>query len=60
MEPGAVGAAAAAGMPPLRTPITLAILHLAMYDATNAVEGGREAYAVSSPVVRPASTRAAA
>jgi len=30
-------AAAAAGMAPLRTPITFAILHLAMYDAVNAI-----------------------
>jgi hypothetical protein len=56
----AANAAAASGMPPLRTPITLALLHLAMYDATNAVLGGREPYAVAPEVVRPASADAAA
>ena len=35
-------AAAASKMAPLRTPITFAILHLAMYDAVNAVTGERE------------------
>src|SRR5262245_34234778 len=53
-------AVAAAGMAPLRTPITLAILHLAMYDAVNAVVQDREPYAVSPPAPRPASAFAAA
>jgi len=53
-------AAAASGMAPLRTPITLAILHLAMYDAVNAVTFEREPYAASPRVVRPASAHAAA
>jgi len=53
-------AVAAGGMPPLRTPITFAILHLAMYDAVNAVTGHREPFAVAPPVTRPASAFAAA
>jgi hypothetical protein len=53
-------AVAASGMAPLRTPITFAILHLAMYDAVNAVAGDREPYAVSPLVNRPASAFAAA
>ena len=53
-------AVGASGMAPLRTPITFAILHLAMYDAVNAVVGDREPYAVSPPVVRPASAPSAA
>ena len=53
-------AAAASEMAPLRTPITFAILHLAMYDAVNAVTGDRELYAVTPPVVHPASPDAAA
>lgn len=56
----AADAAAASGMPPLRTPITFALLHLAMYDATNAVVGGHQPYAVAPDVVRPASAEAAA
>jgi hypothetical protein len=53
-------AVVAGGMAPLRTPITFAILHLAMYDAVNAVTGNREPYAVSTEVKRPASAFAAA
>jgi hypothetical protein len=53
-------AMAAAGMAPLRMPITFALLHLAMYDAVNAVSGNGGAYAVSPPVTRPASAEAAA
>ena len=56
----AQSAVAASGMAPLRTPITFAILHLAMYDAVNAVSGDREPYAASPPVNRPASAFAAA
>jgi hypothetical protein len=52
--------ATVSGMAPFRTPIALAILHLAMYDAVNAVTGDREPYAVAPRVVRPASPRAAA
>src|SRR5262245_5465773 len=48
------------GMASFRTPITFAILHLAMYDAVNAVAGNREPYAVSPAVQRPASAFAAA
>ncbi len=55
----AATATTAAGMAPLRTPITFAILHVAMYDAVNAVSGGGDAYAVSPPVTRPASADAA-
>jgi hypothetical protein len=47
-------------MHPLRAPITLAILHLAMYDAVNTVIGTREAYDVSPTVLGPASAHAAA
>ena len=53
-------AAAATAMPPLRTPITFALVHLAMYDAVAAVEGGLVPYAVSPDVARPASAHAAA
>jgi PAP2 superfamily len=53
-------AANASGMAPLRAPITLALLHLAMYDAVNAIAGGREAYASAPVAARPASAHAAA
>lgn len=56
----ASNAAAASGMAPLRTPITFAIVHLAMYDAINAITGDREPYAVRPAVVAPASPLAAA
>ena len=55
----AAAAAATVNMPPLRRPITLALLHVAMYDAVSAVSGGRP-YAISPPVARPASAQAAA
>src|SRR5215813_291104 len=53
-------AATASGMAPLRTPITFAILHLAMYDAVNVIAGDREPYAVKVGVTHPASAQAAA
>jgi hypothetical protein len=53
-------AAAASEMAPFRTPITFALLHLAMYDAVTAIVGDREPYAVKPPVVQPASAQAAA
>ena len=53
-------AAAASAMSPFRTPISLAILHLAMYDAVNAVTGEREPYLAKPAVVRPSSPHAAA
>lgn len=56
----ASNAAAASGMPALRTPITFALLHLAMYDAVNAVIRERQPYAVNLSVVGPASAQAAA
>jgi hypothetical protein len=56
----AQAAVVAAGMPPLRTPITFAILHLAMYDAVNAVTRDREPYAAAPKVPRPTSAIAAA
>ena len=56
----ASSAAAASGMSPLRTPITLAILHLAMYDAVTAIAGDRQPYAVNPRVPRRASAYAAA
>ncbi len=52
--------ATSSSMAPLRTPITLAILHLAMYDAVNAVAPSRTPYAARVSVVRPASADAAA
>ena len=55
-----VTAAQAAGMVPLRTPITLAMVHLAMLDAVTAAEGGPNLYAARARVRRPASARAAA
>jgi len=56
----ASSAAAASGMAPVRTPITLALLHLAMYDAVNATAGHREPYLMAPTVVHPASPHAAA
>jgi hypothetical protein len=56
----ASSAAAASGMSPLRTPITLAILHLAMYDAVTAIAGDRQPYAVNPRVPGRASAYAAA
>lgn len=53
-------AAAATAMAPFRTPISLAILHLAMYDAVNAVTEERAPYLAKVAVVRPASPHAAA
>jgi hypothetical protein len=52
--------AAASGMAPLRTPITFAILHLAMYDSVVAVTGGAQPYAVSIRLIERASAVAAA
>jgi hypothetical protein len=52
--------ASASAMAPLRTPITLAMLHLAMYDAVNAVAPDRTSFAARVSVVRPASADAAA
>ena len=51
--------AAAAGMSPFRTPLTLALVHLAVYDAVNAIEGGYAPYASAPQVRRPASRDAA-
>jgi hypothetical protein len=56
----ASNAATASGMGPLRTPIALALLHLAMYDAVTAIVGDREPYAVHLSVDHPASAQAAA
>jgi hypothetical protein len=56
----ASSAAAATGMSPLRTPITLAIVHLAMFDAVTAIAGDREPYAVNPRVIGRASAHAAA
>jgi len=56
----ASSAATASAMAPLRTPITFAILHLAMYDAINAIAGDRRPYAANVSVTRPASAQAAA
>src|SRR5262245_8389009 len=49
------------GQVPPRALIRLAMVHLAMYDAVNAVEGAPfEGYASVPPVDRPASAEAAA
>ena len=53
-------AATASEMAPLRTPITFALLHLAMYDAVTAIVGDRRRLSVNPPVTRPASAQAAA
>ena len=53
-------AATATKMSPFRTPISLAIVHLAMYDAVNAVTQDREPYVAKVAVVRPSSPHAAA
>jgi hypothetical protein len=52
--------AGTAGMSPLRAPITLAMVHLAMYDGVNAIAGGFAPYASKPPVKTPASMDAAA
>src|SRR5262245_41173901 len=56
----ASAAATASGMAPLRTPITFALVHVAMYDAVTAILGGRARFAVRPPVAHPASAQAAA
>jgi PAP2 superfamily len=56
----ASNAAAATAMPPLRTPVTFAMLHLAMYDAVSAVAEERKPYAVAPRVEHHASAHAAA
>lgn len=56
----ASNAATASGMAPLRTPISLAIVHLAMFDAVSAIEGGRRPDALGSRVTFAASSYAAA
>src|SRR5262245_32356900 len=56
----ATSGAAAVGMAPFRTPITLALVHVAMYDAVSAVTLAHKPYAVSVGVKRPASAEAAA
>jgi hypothetical protein len=56
----ASSAASASMMAPLRTPITLAMLHLAMYAAVQAVAGDHAPYAARVSVARPASADAAA
>jgi hypothetical protein len=56
----ASAAAAASGMAALRTPITLALLHVAMFDAVSAIEGGRRPDALARPVPHRASPYAAA
>jgi hypothetical protein len=48
------------GMHALRVPLTLALVHLAVYDAVTAVEGGYEPYHSTPAVTRPASAEAAA
>src|SRR5262245_61542721 len=53
-------AAAASEIAPFRTPVTFALLHLAMYEAVTAIAGDREPYAVKPPVTHPASAQAAA
>lgn len=52
----ASAAATATGMAPLRTPITLAILHVALFDAVTATTGDRRPHAVAptSPVAASA------
>lgn len=52
--------AAAAGMHPLRSPITLALVHLAVYDSVNAIAGGHARYVARPQVTPPASMEAAA
>jgi hypothetical protein len=47
-------------MAPLRTPITLAILHVAMFDAVTAAAGDRQRHAVTNPAAIAASPYAAA
>lgn len=41
--------AAAANMPPLRSSITFALVHLAMYDAVGSIKGGFRPYVAAPP-----------
>jgi hypothetical protein len=56
----ASAAATATGMAPLRTPITLALLHVAMFDAVTAITGDRRPDAAGEPATAAASPYAAA
>jgi len=56
----ASAAASASGMAPLRTPITLAILHVAMFDAVTTAAGDRRPHAVADRAVSSKSAYAAA
>jgi hypothetical protein len=47
-------------MPPLRTPITLALVHVAMFDAVSAIAGSPRPHASVPPAAGPASAYAAA
>jgi hypothetical protein len=51
--------AIAEGRPPGSSQVLHGIVHAAIYDATVAIEGGFEPYAVAPPVQRPASADAA-
>ena len=53
-------AAAASGMAPLRTPISLALLHVAMFDAVTAITGNGRPRAAVPAATGPASAYAAA
>ena len=56
----ASAAATASAMPPLRAPISLALLHVAMFDAVTAISGDRRVHAVAQVGKVPASAYAAA
>jgi len=56
----ASAAATATGMAPLRTPISLALLQVAMFDAVTAITGNRRSGAVAEQVTVSASPYAAA
>jgi hypothetical protein len=48
------------GQPPPLAPIHLAMVHGAMYDAVNAIDGGHEAYLDGLPAVSSSASKAAA
>ena len=56
----ASAAAEVGGMSPVRSSITLAIVHVAMFDAVTAIAGGRRPHALGQPASGAASAYAAA
>jgi hypothetical protein len=55
----AIAATAAAGQPPHVQPLSLAIVHGAVYDAVNAIDGGHRPY-LAAPAADPSDSKQAA